>query len=160
MAKLALSLMAAAMLGSVGYMANAETDAATVTAAPAQMSAEQIVSARRAGMMLSGSNMGAIKGAIDRAEDPKTMTFAANALVAWSKALPGLFPAGSQTAQSKAKAEIWSDRAGFDGVAKSFTDDALLLRDYAKAGDAASFATQWTKLRSNCAACHDKYKSE
>jgi cytochrome c556 len=152
-------VVAAGLLGCAGLAASEDAKPAAGEAAIG-LSAQQIVSTRRAGMMLSGANMAAIKGVIDRAEDPKSATFATSALVAWSKALPGLFPAGSTTPGSKAKPEIWADRAGFEAAAKAFADDAIILRDFAKAGDAANFATQWAKLRSNCQACHDKYQAK
>jgi cytochrome c556 len=117
-----------------------------------------LVDARRAAMMLSGADMAAMKGVIDRGEDPKTAIFAASALSAWAAALPGLFPTGSVSTASKAKPDIWSDRAGFEAVAQSLAADAGQLRDYARANDKAAFAAQWTRVRSNCQACHDKYK--
>ena len=75
-------------------------------------------------------------GVIDRAEDPKSATFATSALVAWSKALPGLFPAGSTTPGSKAKPEIWIDKDGFKAAGGKAFEAMTALR---AAADEASF---------------------
>jgi cytochrome c556 len=117
-----------------------------------------LVDTRRAAMMLSGADMAGMKGVIDRGEDPKSAVFAASALAAWAAALPGLFPAGSVSAASKAKPDVWADRAGFEAAARSLATDATQLRDLARASDKAGFAAQWTKVRGNCQACHDKYR--
>lgn len=149
---LAISILAIGLLPAAGHTDSEQT------AKPVQLTPAAIVNARRAAMMLSGANMAGIKGAIDRGDDPKTAAFAATALAAWADALPGMFPAGSSATGSKAKSEVWSDIAGFSAIAKGFAVDAAQLRDYARAGNKEAFAAQWTKVRSNCAACHDKYK--
>jgi cytochrome c556 len=123
-----------------------------------QILPEGVIKARRSAMMMSGANMAAIKAAIDRKDDPRTIAFAATSITAWANALPGMFPVGSNVAPSKARAELWSDRAGFEAAAKQFAEDAALLRDFARAGDTPNLESQWTKLRANCAGCHDKFK--
>jgi cytochrome c556 len=151
------------VLAGAGFMAAATLmagDEPSSKTAPEslEVSTVGIIKARRSAMMMSGANMAAIKGAIDRSDDPKTLVFATTSLVAWSNALPAMFPAGSNIPPSAARPEIWSDRDGFDAAAKQYSSDAAQLRDYAKTGDKENFSAQWTKLRSNCAACHDKYK--
>lgn len=153
--------LAACMTLAAASASSGNSDYAIVTVTELNdIQATDIVAARHAAMMMSGANLAAMKGIIDRGEDVKTGSFAAAGLAAWARAIPGMFPAGSKTPGSKAKAEIWTDWSTFNAIATQFADDAEQLRVLAKAGDAAGFAAQWAKTRENCAACHDRFKSE
>ena len=73
-----------------------------------------------------------------------------------------MFPAGtgSETGtQTNAKAEVWSDRAGFETKAAEYAAAADRLAELAAGEDAAAFAAQWTVVRSSCQSCHDVYKA-
>ena len=67
----------------------------------------------------------------------------------------GLFPEGSGGGESRAKAEIWSDRAGFDQTMKDAQDAAAAL---AAVTDEAALAPALKTLGGNCKACHDMYR--
>lgn len=137
------------------------TLAATATAtwaAPEAADPAPVIAGRQATFRLSGAVLGEMKGAIDRGDDVTTQTFPANALANWAKALPGMFPAGSGVAPSKALSTIWSDRAGFEKAAADYNAAAVKLAGLAKAGDKPGFAAQWGELRSTCNACHKIYR--
>jgi cytochrome c556 len=120
------------------------------------MSAADIIAGRKAGMLMSASSIGAMKAAIDRGDDPKSLTFAVTGLAAWAKAASGQFPKGSEGGE--AKAAIWTDAAGFKAAADQYAADTAALLEAAKSGDKAQFTESWGKVRGNCAACHGKYK--
>lgn len=124
------------------------------------ISSEQAVQARRAGMFMSGAVMASMKAGIDAGASPRSQAFPAGTLARWAGAMPGLFPAGSGAAPgSKARPEIWTNRADFEARAAALAAAATRLQDLAQADDAAGFAAQWTEVRAGCQSCHDAYKA-
>ncbi|MBW8841321.1 MAG: cytochrome c [Sphingomonadales bacterium] len=130
----------------------------TAAAATRRDDADQLIAARQAGFRLQGAAFGGMKGVIDAKGDVKTQAFAASAIAGWARAVPGLFPAGSDGGTTKALPTIWSDRAGFEKAAATLATEAAKLADLAKAGDQPGFAAQWGVVRGACSACHDKYR--
>jgi cytochrome c556 len=75
----------------------------------------------------------------------------------------GYFPQGSgkETGEkTKAKAEIWSDPAGFKAVQDNFQKQAALMSQAVDAGDVGQMKTQAHALGEACAACHNKYREK
>lgn len=66
----------------------------------------------------------------------------------------GQFPAGSAEG-SRAKAEIWTDAAGFAKAMKAGQDAAAQLQ---AAKDETAFAAAIGALGASCKACHEKYR--
>ena len=152
---LPVSLCAAAALAAFSTVAlRAET--------PAAPSPAQIVKARQAALMMSAITFAGLKQGADGGDVSK-LGFPAGALAAWAAALPGLFPAG--TAQgtagldTKAKAEIWSNRAGFEARAADYAAATAKLADLSKAGDGAGFTAQLAVVKKACDACHADFKA-
>lgn len=73
---------------------------------------------------------------------------------------PGLFPAGSAHPQSRAKPEIWKDKADFDAKAKAMGEAAARVTAAGKAGDLKAYAAAAADLTGACKACHTKYRAE
>ena len=124
--------------------------------------AEDVIKGRQGAMMLSGVAMASIKGAIDAGQPLASQRFSTRSLARWAHAVPGMFPAGSGPeagVQSNARAEIWSDRAGFEARAADYAAAADRLAELAAGDDAAAFAAQWAVVRASCQACHDGYKA-
>lgn len=117
-----------------------------------------VVAGRKAAFLMSGALFGQIKAGIDRGDDPKALGFAARALSRWASAIPGMFPAGSNSATSEALPAVWSDRAGFEAKAADYAAAAAKLADLAKAGDKPGFAAQFAVVGGTCKACHDAYR--
>lgn len=61
---------------------------------------------------------------------------------------------------SKAKAELWSNRADFDAKMKTLVDRSATLATVAKAGDAEKSTAAFMDTAQACKACHDKYRAE
>jgi cytochrome c556 len=131
--------------------------ATLLVAAGGDPAGDALIPARQAAFRLSGTVFGGMKPAIDRGDDVKTLVPAAKALAGWARALPGLFPAGSDGAATKALPNVWSDKAGFAKAAATYADAADKLATLAAAGDQPGFATQWGVVRQSCKACHDSY---
>jgi cytochrome c556 len=153
-ARTGLSLMLITAIAGFAAIGEAKPKAAQKTGV--SMPAADIIAGRKAGMLMSASGIGAMKAALDRGDDPKSLTFAATGLAAWAKATAGQFPKGSEGGE--AKTTIWSDAAGFQSAADKYATDTAALVEAAKSGDKAKFTESWSKVRGNCAACHGKYK--
>ncbi len=121
---------------------------------------EEIVWARQGGMALTGSVTDMIKAGLAAGVDVKTFEEPAAALLKWANAYPHLFPEGTQgVANTKARAEIWSDRAGFDKAAAAFVTASTNLEAAAKSGDKAAFTAAFTAEGQSCGGCHRSYKA-
>lgn len=110
---IAMGLAAMVLAGA----AAARETATPAVPAVAAGDAAQVIAGRRAAFLMSGALMGQIKGAIDRGDEVGKVGFAVRSIAAWAKALPGMFPAGSDAAPSEALPNVWSDRAGFEAKA-------------------------------------------
>ena len=146
-----ISLLTAALIATM----------ATTGLAGAQtaLKPEEIIAARQAGMALTGSITEAMKAGIAAGAEPKTFEAGAAAIAKWGAAYPHLFPEGTQTgAGTKAKKEIWSDRAGFDKASADMVAASIKLADAAKSNDKAAFAAAFTAEGQSCGGCHRNYK--
>ncbi len=77
--------------------------------------------------------------------------------------LPTWFPRGSgkeARAKSEAKADIWTDAAGFNARAANLQVETTKLHQLAQAGDMAAVRAQVRATGGACKACHDKYRAE
>ena len=145
-------MAAAAVLGVSGI---AWAQGGTVSFAPGQ-----VIVARQAGYDLMHGDVTGMKAAVENKLDVKDFKDAADAIVSWSRVIPTLFPDGTQQGHdTKAKPNIWSDRAGFEKDAANLTDQATRLAQLAGAGDKAGFAKQFKVTTDACKTCHETYKA-
>lgn len=149
-----LSLLAAALIG-IPLAAAAGSQAPAPSLTP-----EQIVEARRAAFFLSGGSFAQMKATADAGGDVKGLVFPARTLGRWARTLPSMFPAGTAVPPSKAKAEIWSDRPGFEAAATAYAEAAGRLAEAAQAGDRVAFLERWSEVRGTCGACHDAFRND
>ncbi|WP_426051046.1 cytochrome c [Brevundimonas sp. SL161] len=149
-----LIVAGAVALMCAGGAAGAQEDA---------MSPAEIVAARQASLMMSGVTMGSIKAGLDAGAPAQSMGFSSGALTRWATALPNMFPAGTGSdtlgAATKARPEIWTDRAGFEARADDYAAAAARLQELIAAGDAAGAQAQFMVVRASCQSCHDTYRS-
>lgn len=125
-------------------------------------SAAEIVAARQAAFAMSAATFGAIKAGLDAGAPTQQLAFPSGGLARWAAAMPAMFPAGTgpdAVPSTKAKAEIWTDRAGFEAKAAEYQAATARLRDAIAAGDSAAASEAWTAARATCGSCHDAYRS-
>ncbi len=125
-------------------------------------SAAEIVAARQASFALSTAALGTIKTVLDSGRPIDGLAFTAGGLNRWATALPTMFPAGTgpdAIPSTKAKPEVWSDRAGFEAKAADYQAATARLRDAVAAGDTAAANEAWLATRATCGSCHDAYRS-
>ncbi|HYN46647.1 MAG TPA: cytochrome c, partial [Allosphingosinicella sp.] len=148
-------LLAAALVAIplTAALAQNETPAAGITA-------EQIVGARQSVMFLSGGHLTAMKVAVNAGADVRHLYASAMSLAVWARTLPTMFPANSNVPPTNARAEVWSDRAGFEAAATAYAEAANGLVAASLAGDPAVFLERFNEVRGACATCHAAYKND
>ncbi len=134
------------------------TAVASASGKPVAADAGSAIAGRQAAFRMSGALFNGMKGIVERGDDVAGQAFAARSLAGWAKAIPGMFPAGSDGAPSNALPTVWSDRAGFEAKAADYAAAAAKLAELAKAGDKAGFAAQFGEVGKTCGACHDGYR--
>jgi cytochrome c556 len=139
---------------------------ALVTALPASAQfakPEQAIKYRQSVMALQGAHMGRL-GAMTAGRVPFDAAAAqANAdLVLTLSKLPfTAFGEGTDKgAPTRAKPEIWTNRADFDAKAKTYQDEVIRLQAAAKTGNLDQIKAAFGAVGDTCKACHDKYQKE
>lgn len=147
-----LLLLGIGAMGLVG-VAVAQTPART----PAQL-----IQARQASYK---QIQGAMKGLSDqlRASEPSLPAIRQHSAVLAQLAprVSGWFPAGTGAeagVRTRAKAEIWSDRAAFRTAAVNFVVAARRIDAAARANDLAAVRAALPGVGGSCRACHDQFR--
>ena len=70
------------------------------------------------------------------------------------------FVEGSDTADTKAKPEVWKQNAKFKEAAEKFQADAAKLAAAAKTGKEDAFKAAFSTSSGNCKSCHDDFKNK
>jgi len=124
--------------------------------------AEKAVSARQAGFKQIGSSFKAINDELKRGKpDMGAVATAAGRLQGHAAQVPTWFPRGSGVesgAKTAARAEIWSDAAGFADAAANLKAQTERLAALARAGDPAATRKQAAQVGAACKTCHTKYR--
>ncbi len=146
---LALGIGGAAVMGGLAHAAG-----------PVTVQPDDLIAGRQAGFDLVQGTINAAKATVDAGASVKPLAEGTKGLVSWGQAIPSLFPAGTETGhKTRARAEIWSDSAGFQKAAANFVAAAQKLQSLANADDKAGFAEQFKAVGEACGACHRAYRS-
>ena len=144
-------------------LACASLSAMTATAQPANKAAiagpNDVISTRQIMFHLSAATFGEMKEAADAGSDVRHLAIGANGLVRWARSIPAMFPRGSTGPLSRARPEIWTNRADFEARAAAYQAAAEQLALAAQGGDRAAFLEQWQATRRVCSGCHDAYRA-
>jgi cytochrome c556 len=70
------------------------------------------------------------------------------------------FGEGTETADSKAKPEIWKQGAKFKDIADKLQADSAKLVTAAKSGKEDAFKAAFSAAAGNCKSCHDDFKNK
>ena len=121
---------------------------------------DDIIAGRQAAFDLQQGMVGAMKATVEGGGSVKPLTDGAKGLVSWGIAMPGMFPVGTESGHNtKAKPEVWSDRAGFEKAATDFHAAAVKLVALAEADDKAGFADQFKAVGATCGGCHRQFRA-
>ncbi|MBO6526680.1 cytochrome c [Erythrobacter sp.] len=139
---------------------NSTQAALPLTQESVDLSAEEIVAARRVTYFLSTQAVGQIKAGIAEGGDLRRTQAGARMLARWAEVLPTMFPQGSNIDSSKALDTVWSDRDGFEEHAEAYRSAAVALAEQAKSGDREAANAAFMAMAGTCKACHDRYRAE
>ena len=154
----ALAVGAALLLGAgFAISANAQN-------APGPSPSRQAVEARKAAFVLIANNFRplgeVVKGNVPY--DPAEVQKRAARVAFLGGLLDEAFPDASNLGEpySKAKAEVWSDHAGFDKKLKDFQAHAATLVQVSATEKSATdaFKTAFAAVGQDCKGCHETYK--
>lgn len=125
----------------------------------AQTAPEQIVKERQDAMGESWADYYRDILRTMRSGNPDLALVATNATRASEhlKKLEQLFPPGTgrdAVPTTRAKPEVWTNRAEFDGAFKALIDATNALGEAAKTGDLDKVKAEWQTVSKACGACH------
>jgi cytochrome c556 len=95
--------------------------------------------------------------------DKAVVTASTGTMLSLANALPTWFPRGSGVEArplSEAKADIWTDAAGFSAAASALQVQVSKLNQAAVSGDMSAVKAQVRPTGGACKGCHDKYRQE
>lgn len=149
---------AAALLGALAAGGGSPVSSALAQGAAGAAAAAdpaRVVAERQEGLKRMGQNMEAIKAVVDARGDARTVAARAEDIRAWFAAFPARFPAGTESVgNTKARAEVWSDRAGFERLNANAVAAAEALVRASATGDAAATGAALGTMAGTCSACH------
>ena len=126
--------------------------------------AQKAAHQRHANFEQMGKLFGALNGELRKAEpDKAALTATTKQMNDLASALPTWFPRGSGVEarpRSQAKANVWTDAAGFAAVASNLQVQVSKLNQAAVGGDVAAVRAQVRAVGGACKACHDTYRQE
>ena len=117
---------------------------------------------RKAAFTVTGAHFGRL-GAMAQGKVPFDAKLAAeNAeIVANMAKLPWqAFGEGTETADSKAKPDIWKQNAKFKELAEKLQSESVKLAAAAKTGKEDAFKAAFTATAGTCKSCHDDFRSK
>lgn len=119
---------------------------------------QDAIVARKDTMKTDGKIFKAMKAAVDAGAPVRPFAEDAQWFVGWGKQIPAMFPPGSETGHdTKAKPNIWTDKAGFDRFAGDMAAAGQKLATAANADDKAAFGDAFHDLGKACGGCHKAY---
>jgi len=123
---------------------------------------EDAVRYRHAAFTLLAAHMGRI-GAVVKGAQPydKAAVEKDAAIMEMLSKLPwSAFPPGSDTENSKAKAEVWKEQDKFKAAAEKMQGEVVKLSTAAKSGDLTAVKTAFGAVGQSCKSCHDSFRNK
>lgn len=126
---------------------------------PAVTSPQEVVSARQAAFSLSAATFAGIEAATKAGAPAKSQGFAARGLAKWAVAMPAMFADNTRgITPSRAKPEVWTDKAGFATKAAAYQAATKALATAAQADDKDAFAAALASTGAACKGCHETFQ--
>ena len=116
-----------------------------------------IIADRKVGFKRNADSMKAIAAAIGSG-DYQTVISRAEGIASWANKIPSYFPEGSDTGDTKARAEIWFEFDAFKAKAKANETAAQALSTIAKSGDHGAMMAGFKNLGASCKSCNSDFK--
>jgi cytochrome c556 len=131
----------------------------TVTFSTQAFAQADAIEKRQKAMKNNSADAKAIKAAVE-SKDYATIETKAKDIMGTAEKIPSLFPKGSTTGKTKAKAEIWEKNDDFVKHAKALGKSAGELAAAAKAGNDAEVGVKVKAMGDACGACHKAFRAD
>ena len=120
---------------------------------------EDAIKYRQSAMFVMGNHMGRLGAMVQGRVPFDAAQAAANAdvLLVMSKLPFAGFTEGTTAANSKAKPEIWTERAKFDAGAQRMQEAMVKLNEAAKSANLDQIKAAFGPVGQACKSCHDTY---
>jgi cytochrome c556 len=126
--------------------------------------AEKAIQYRKAVYTLIGATFGPVGGVLQGKApyDAKDISVRAERVAFLAGMAAEAFPEISKDGETKAKAEIWTDKVGFDKAMKALGDSTAGLAALVKTDHTNSdaFKAAAGKVGQACKGCHDDYRAK
>ncbi len=122
--------------------------------------AESELKYRKAVMKVVGGHMGSIGTILRGGVHMEDLKLHANGMASIAQVAPHVFPEGTDTGKTNAKANIWQEPEDFKMAMDKFVAAADNFAVVANAGDMANIGGAVKQLGGSCKGCHDDYKKE
>lgn len=121
---------------------------------------EDAIKYRKSGMFMMATHFGRVAAmASGKAPfDPKLAADSAETATMLSKLPYAGFIEGTDKGETRAKAEIWAERAKFDAAASKMQEEMAKLNVAAKAGNLDAIKAAVGETGKTCDSCHDSYR--
>ena len=128
--------------------------------AAAQAKPEQLVKQRQSGMALINWYFGPIGAMMrgDRPYDPAIVMRNADYLEVLSKMPMEGFQPSTKDEKTKARPEVWTDKAKFDKAMENMQGEIAKFKQVAHGGDQGAIKAQFGAVGKSCANCHDDFR--
>ena len=131
------------------------------TVAAQQMKPENQVKYRRAAYQLMNLNLHSLDAMAEEKKPFSKDEAQRNAeFVALLATVPKSYFGEGTDKNTKAKPEIWKNRADFDSKMDKMVSEAQKLPAAVRSGDMAAFKKQVSNTGDACEACHDEYRAK
>jgi cytochrome c556 len=137
--------------------------AGMATFANAAPSASAVIAERQANYKKMGGAMKVIKDQLAGTPQKGAVVDAAQTLATIARKQADLFPAGSGPSsgvKTDALANIWTDRATFDGYQKDLIAQTGKLLAAANSGSISATTEQYRSTGKVCSACHKEFRAD
>lgn len=136
--------------------------AASLPAAAQFQKPEDAVKYRQSSFQVMAAHFGRIGAMVNGRVPFDAAAAASNAeVVAFVSKLPyaGFVDGTAGTVKGSPKANVWTERAKFDDLAKKMQDEVAKLAVVAKTGNPEQLKTAFGAAASSCKSCHDDFRN-
>ncbi len=129
--------------------------------AHAESNPEEVVKYRQAVMKSLAAHMAASAAIVQGKVSYKDqLADHAKALEAMNRDIASLFPKGTESANSKALSEVWSNDPEFQKHAKDVQQKSSALAKTVAAGDTQNYGARLKDLQESCKSCHKDFRKK
>ena len=115
---------------------------------------------RQAIYKIAAGHMQDLKAGLFLKGGSENLAWNAESIVEAFKRMGNAYPEGSDKGETKAKANIWTEKEKFQEAGKKAFTAAVALAEATKAGDQAKSVDAFKALGGACKACHEDFRKD